>query len=100
MNKTLGKVDTSYFVSRNELLRWINDNFELNYEKIEQVCSGALFCQMMDSLYPGKVPLHRVISKSLTFRSTFKQNLTTSTCLISKFSKIHSTSWELKKLLK
>jgi len=60
MNKTLGKVDTSYFVSRTELLKWINENFELSYEKIEQVCTGALFCQMMDSLYPGKIPLHRV----------------------------------------
>eukprot|EP01080_Neovahlkampfia_damariscottae_P009279 gene9279-1366_t len=60
MNKTLGKVDTSYFVSRTELLKWINENFDLGYEKIEQVCTGALFCQMMDALYPGKIPLHRV----------------------------------------
>ena len=61
MNKiTTNKAESNFSFSRTELLKWINDNFNLNYEKIEQVCSGALFCQMMDSLYPGKIPIHKV----------------------------------------
>jgi len=48
------------FVSRSELLRWINETLKLNYDKIECVCSGAAFCQLMDAIYPGKVPLGKV----------------------------------------
>jgi len=55
-------MEGAYFVSRGELLKWLNDFLSLDppYTKLEQVCSGSAFCQITDALYPGKVPLHRV----------------------------------------
>lgn len=46
--------------SRTELLTWLNDLLQLNYTKIEQCGTGAALCQIMDSIYPGDVPLRRV----------------------------------------
>jgi RP/EB family microtubule-associated protein len=46
--------------SRTELLNWLNDLLQLNYTKIEQCGTGAALCQIMDSIYPGDVPLRRV----------------------------------------
>lgn len=58
--KPIGIMEGAYFVGRTQLLNWINDFFKIKYDKIEQVASGALHCQIMDALYPGKVPLHKV----------------------------------------
>jgi RP/EB family microtubule-associated protein len=44
----------------NELLNWLNDLLQLGYTKVEQVASGAAHCQVLDAVYPGKVPLHKV----------------------------------------
>eukprot|EP01118_Nematostelium_gracile_P019726 TRINITY_DN925_c0_g1_i3.p1 TRINITY_DN925_c0_g1~~TRINITY_DN925_c0_g1_i3.p1 ORF type:complete len:124 (+),score=31.64 TRINITY_DN925_c0_g1_i3:1-372(+) len=56
----IGIMDGAYFVGRVELLNWLNEFLQLDYKKIEQVCSGAAYCQLMDALYPGKVPLSKV----------------------------------------
>lgn len=58
--EAIGIMDSAYFVSRSELLSWLNDFLKLDYTKIEQTCSGAAACQLMDALYPGRVPLHKV----------------------------------------
>jgi RP/EB family microtubule-associated protein len=55
-----GMMEGAYFVGRNELLNWLNDLLQLGYTKVEQTCSGASHCQVMDAIYPGKVPLHKV----------------------------------------
>jgi len=53
-------MEGAYFVGRVELLNWLNDFLQLDYKKVEQVCSGSAYCQLMDALYPGKVPLSKV----------------------------------------
>ncbi|PVU84973.1 hypothetical protein BB560_007202 [Smittium megazygosporum] len=45
--------------SRTELLAWVNELLQTNYSKIEQLGSGAAYCQIIDSIY-GDVPLKRV----------------------------------------
>lgn len=45
--------------SRGELLQWLNDLLQMNVSKIEQVGTGAILCQVFDSIY-GDVPLHKV----------------------------------------
>jgi hypothetical protein len=40
--------------SRQELIQWINDLLQLNYTKVEQCGTGAVYCQIMDSIYGEK----------------------------------------------
>ncbi|XP_069136853.1 microtubule-associated protein RP/EB family member 1-like [Argopecten irradians] len=48
-------------VSRKELLTWVNTKLEGTYDRIEDMCTGAAYCQFMDILYPGVVNLKRVL---------------------------------------
>uniref|UniRef100_A0A8C7RW31 Microtubule-associated protein RP/EB family member 1 n=1 Tax=Oncorhynchus mykiss TaxID=8022 RepID=A0A8C7RW31_ONCMY len=47
-------------LSRHEMLSWVNDSLRLTYTKVEQLCSGAAYCQFMDMLFPGCVLLKKV----------------------------------------
>ncbi|KAJ3190699.1 hypothetical protein HK101_008459 [Irineochytrium annulatum] len=45
--------------SRTELIAWLNDLLQLSYSKVEQCGSGAVYCQIMDSIYRD-VPISKV----------------------------------------
>ncbi|KAM9467597.1 microtubule-associated protein RP/EB family member 3b [Clarias gariepinus] len=47
-------------MSRHDMLAWVNDSLQLSYTKIEQLCSGAAYCQFMDMLFPGCILLKKV----------------------------------------
>ncbi|XP_033873153.3 microtubule-associated protein RP/EB family member 3-like isoform X1 [Acipenser ruthenus] len=47
-------------LSRHDMLAWVNDSLHLSYTKVEQLCSGAAYCQFMDMLFPGSVHLKKV----------------------------------------
>ncbi|XP_035280168.1 microtubule-associated protein RP/EB family member 3b isoform X2 [Anguilla anguilla] len=47
-------------LSRHDMLAWVNDSLHLSYTKVEQLCSGAAYCQFMDMLFPGCVLLKKV----------------------------------------
>ncbi|XP_069742640.1 microtubule-associated protein RP/EB family member 3b isoform X3 [Narcine bancroftii] len=51
---------TSENLSRHDMLAWVNDSLQLNYTKIEQLCSGTAYCQFMDMLFPGCIHLKKV----------------------------------------
>ncbi|EKX73195.1 conserved hypothetical protein [Theileria equi strain WA] len=53
-------MDNSQFIGRSELLAWVNELLELKLTKIEQCCNGAVYLQLMDVIYPGKVPLGKI----------------------------------------
>jgi len=55
-----GMMDAGYFVGRKEIVDWINETLQLNLTKVEQTASGAVACQLLDRIYPGKVPLNKV----------------------------------------
>ncbi|KAK4394462.1 Microtubule-associated protein RP/EB family member 1B [Sesamum angolense] len=60
MATNIGMMDSAYFVGRNEILSWINARLQLNLSRVEEAASGAVQCQMMDMVYPGVVPMHKV----------------------------------------
>ncbi|XP_032815238.1 microtubule-associated protein RP/EB family member 3-like [Petromyzon marinus] len=51
---------TSDNLSRHDMLGWINDSLDLCYGKVEQLCTGAAYCQFMDMLFPGSILLKKV----------------------------------------
>lgn len=53
-------MDPAFFVGKVVLLKWLNEFFEAGYSKVEQTCTGALHCQILDAIYPGKVALGKV----------------------------------------
>ncbi|CAM9285461.1 unnamed protein product [Hapterophycus canaliculatus] len=60
MSTSIGMMDPAYFVGRKEILDWLNGYLCLNLSKVEETCSGAVACQLLDSLFPGKVPMSKV----------------------------------------
>jgi RP/EB family microtubule-associated protein len=42
-------------LSRYDALIWINNHLATNFTKIEELCTGAAYCQFMDMLFPGKL---------------------------------------------
>lgn len=47
-------------LSRHDMLAWVNDSLQLTYTKIEQLCTGAAYCQFMDILFPGCILVKKV----------------------------------------
>lgn len=60
MTEAIGIMEGAFFVSRSDILAWINDLLKLNYTKIEQTATGAVACQVLDVIFPGVVPMHKV----------------------------------------
>jgi len=53
-------MDPAYFVGRAEILEWINATLQLKLTKVEETCTGAVACQIVDSLFPGVVQMNKV----------------------------------------
>ncbi|GBM92453.1 Microtubule-associated protein RP/EB family member 3 [Araneus ventricosus] len=51
-------------LSRHEMLNWVNECLQSQYTKIEELCSGAAYCQFMDMLFPGSISLKKVKFKT------------------------------------
>jgi RP/EB family microtubule-associated protein len=74
---------TTENLSRHDMLEWINNSLDIHYTKIEELCSGAVYCQFMDLLFPGCIVLKRVkfstrleheyISNFKALQNTFKK---------------------------
>ncbi|VDO39219.1 unnamed protein product, partial [Onchocerca flexuosa] len=46
--------------SRNELLAFVNNFLRSNFTRIEELSSGAAYCQLTELLFPGKISLKKV----------------------------------------
>ncbi|XP_057372806.1 microtubule-associated protein RP/EB family member 1-like isoform X1 [Daphnia carinata] len=55
---------TTENLSRHDMLAWVNDCLMSNLTKIEEMCTGAAYCQFMDMLFPGSMMIKKVKFKT------------------------------------
>lgn len=49
-----------YFVGRKELTNWIRQNFEPAFQKVEDLANGVVYCQILNTIYPGAIQMSKV----------------------------------------
>jgi len=64
MSEVIGMMEGAFFVSKGEIIQWINNAYQMKLTKIEQLGTGAVYCQILDSIYSGKVNMSRVNFKA------------------------------------
>ncbi|XP_075166679.1 microtubule-associated protein RP/EB family member 1 isoform X2 [Haematobia irritans] len=47
-------------MSRHDMLEWVNTTVHGQHKKIEELCSGVAYCQMMELLFPNCIGLKRI----------------------------------------
>ncbi|KAH8337025.1 microtubule-associated protein RP/EB family member 2 [Drosophila kikkawai] len=47
-------------MSRHDMLQWVNTMVQGQFKKIEELCSGAAYCQMMEMIFPNCINMKRV----------------------------------------
>ena len=65
----------AYFASKSELLNWASKLLDLELISLEQMGTGAIFCQLLDACHPGTVRLNKVNWKAnseIDYISNFK----------------------------
>lgn len=59
-DQSIGMMEGAFFVPKGDLLNWVNTLLELSVQKIEQLGSGAVYCQVFDTMFPGKIKINKV----------------------------------------
>mmetsp|Transcript_19493 Transcript_19493/g.52496 ORF Transcript_19493/g.52496 Transcript_19493/m.52496 type:complete len:265 (+) Transcript_19493:80-874(+) len=57
---TVGMMNEAYFTGRKEIVAWIQGKYQPSLQKVEDLHTGAVYCQIIDSIYPGTVQLSKV----------------------------------------
>mmetsp|Transcript_111822 Transcript_111822/g.198066 ORF Transcript_111822/g.198066 Transcript_111822/m.198066 type:complete len:340 (+) Transcript_111822:78-1097(+) len=57
---SVGMMEGAFFVSRGELLQWVNSLLQVNLTKVEQCASGSIYCQIVDACHTGSVAMKKV----------------------------------------
>jgi len=60
--ESIGIMDPAFFVGKNILIKWVNDLLNINIQKVEEMATGAYYCQLLDMIYrdPPAVALSKV----------------------------------------
>jgi hypothetical protein len=70
-------MEGAFFVPQGDIINWLNTFYGFELSKVEEACtgmsltqilfeffliilSGAVYCQVIDSIHPGVIPLHKV----------------------------------------
>ncbi|XP_050742429.1 microtubule-associated protein RP/EB family member 1 [Drosophila biarmipes] len=46
--------------SRYDMLTWVNQMLQTQFSKVEEMCTGAAYCQFMDMMFPNSIPVRRI----------------------------------------
>mmetsp|Transcript_39703 Transcript_39703/g.157975 ORF Transcript_39703/g.157975 Transcript_39703/m.157975 type:complete len:240 (-) Transcript_39703:1345-2064(-) len=68
-------MDEAYFMSKRQLLQWLNDLLGTNYTKVEEIHNGAAVSLVIEKIHPGTVKvskLHKNTSKGYEISSNYK----------------------------
>jgi RP/EB family microtubule-associated protein len=57
---SIGMMEGAFFVSRTDILEWLNDLLQLSLTKVEQCATGAVYCGVIDAIYPGTFAISKV----------------------------------------
>ncbi|CAG9330317.1 unnamed protein product [Blepharisma stoltei] len=60
LGSNIGIMEGAFFVGKTELLNWVNDLLQLNITRVEQMATGAAYCQIIDAVFPGSIKLSKV----------------------------------------
>ena len=71
MAENFGMMDGAYFVSKKVIFDWVNnmlkvlfiyfaDLLQLNINRVQEFGTGAIYCQIFDIIFPGKMKMKRV----------------------------------------
>jgi RP/EB family microtubule-associated protein len=60
MTESIGMMEGAYFVSKKDILIWVNKTYKLDMIDINEATNGALYCQIIDSIHQGKVKMSKV----------------------------------------
>lgn len=66
---------TSENLSRHDMLAWVNDCLASSFSKIEELCTGAAYCQFMDMLFPGNTLKYQFSHRCLFFKIVSYSNI-------------------------
>eukprot|EP01057_Protomagalhaensia_wolfi_P001096 Protomagalhaensia_wolfi_Nauph_80__1095@NODE_163_length_3360_cov_203_906354_g101_i1_p2_GENE_NODE_163_length_3360_cov_203_906354_g101_i1NODE_163_length_3360_cov_203_906354_g101_i1_p2_ORF_typecomplete_len281_score31_11CH/PF00307_31/0_00031CH/PF00307_31/1_3e04CH_2/PF06294_11/0_0023CH_2/PF06294_11/2_7e03CAMSAP_CH/PF11971_8/0_011DUF3498/PF12004_8/0_016DMPK_coil/PF08826_10/0_072BST2/PF16716_5/0_086EB1/PF03271_17/0_074DUF1192/PF06698_11/0_13Mto2_bdg/PF12808_7/0_22Med21/PF11221_8/0_18HalX/PF08663_10/0_18 len=56
----IGTMSDAFFQPKRKLLDWLKQDFECNIQRLEDCTNGAMYLQILDRAYPGKVPMQKV----------------------------------------
>ncbi|KAI6660284.1 Microtubule-binding protein [Oopsacas minuta] len=84
---------------RSEYISWVNDSLKMNLNKIDELCSGAAYCQFIHVLFPDSISLklvrwnanseHQYIENFKILQKAFKDLQVTKTVPVEKLVKGH-----------
>jgi len=55
-----GMMSDAFFVGKRVLVEWVNEFLSMNIMKVEQCADGAIYCHLLDALFPGSVSMKKV----------------------------------------
>jgi len=59
-SQAISKAKDNVKFTNKSLLEWIRTTLMIDIMKIEYCCTGAVYCQILDSVHPGKVKMNKV----------------------------------------
>lgn len=66
----------SFFVGKNDLLRWLNERFSIYVSSLDELSTGVAYCEILNQIHPRSVQMTRVNTRArleYEFLANFKQ---------------------------